>query len=76
MKYVILVLVVVVVAWLMLRSRRPRPPATHRAPRGVAARPMLQCSHCGLHLPHGDALHDARGVFCSEAHRLAGPRPP
>jgi uncharacterized protein len=37
---------------------------------------MLQCSHCGLHLPHGDALHDARGVFCSEAHRLAGPRPP
>ena len=36
---------------------------------------MMQCAHCGVHLPRADALMDARGAFCSEAHRLAGPGP-
>jgi uncharacterized protein len=35
---------------------------------------MLQCSHCGIHLPRAEALLDERGAFCTEAHRLAGPR--
>ncbi len=33
------------------------------------------CAHCGVHLPVSEALHDIGGrVYCSEAHRLAGPR--
>jgi uncharacterized protein len=32
---------------------------------------MVACSHCGLHLPRGEALPAAGGHFCSEAHRAA-----
>jgi uncharacterized protein len=74
MKYLILVLVVVVVGWLLLRERKPRPPAARSAAGKAAPQAMVQCSHCGLHLPRGEALLDDRGAFCSEAHRLAGPR--
>jgi len=35
---------------------------------------MVQCCHCGVHLPRSDAVEDSRGAFCTEAHRLAGPR--
>lgn len=32
---------------------------------------MLQCAHCGIHIPASEAVRDAAGVvFCSEAHRL------
>lgn len=72
MKYLIVVLVVVVVLWLLLRSKAERPAA--RGPAGdSAAKPMVQCAHCGVHLPQADALLDHRGAFCSEAHRLSGP---
>jgi uncharacterized protein len=85
MKYLVLLLVLAVaVAWLAL-SRRRRPPAApppkpapeEADPPGPAATParMLACVHCKVHLPEGDALFDASGrPFCSEAHRLAGPR--
>jgi uncharacterized protein len=37
--------------------------------------PMLACAHCGVHLPRAEALMDPAGrPFCTEAHRLAGPR--
>jgi uncharacterized protein len=36
---------------------------------------MHACAHCGVHLPHADMQADNSGrLFCSEAHRLAGPR--
>ena len=83
MKYLILLLVIVVVAWLTIgRLRRPpeaEKPATKATPSQAAkqAEPqaMLACVHCGVHLPQAEALQDAAGrPFCSEAHRLAGPR--
>jgi len=76
MKYLIVVLVVVVVAWLLLRGgKRAAPPAKPAAsPSPTAPQAMLQCCHCGIHLPRAEALTDERGAFCTEAHRLAGPR--
>lgn len=36
---------------------------------------IVACAHCGLNLPQTDALQDVAGrPFCSEAHRVAGPR--
>ena len=77
MKYLLVVCVVVVVLWLMLRPRKLQPPATRSAarPQDPQAQAMVQCLHCGVHLPRGEALVDARGAFCSRAHRLAGPGP-
>lgn len=49
-----------------------RPP---QAPVDQPADRIVPCAHCGVHLPLAEALHDIGGrVYCSEAHRLAGPR--
>ena len=76
MKYLLVVCVVAVVLWLMLRLRKAQRSAVRSASpsQGAQAQPMVQCQHCGVHLPRGEALVDARGTFCSQAHRLAGPR--
>lgn len=79
MKYLLVLLVVVVVGWLYFGRRRPPPapgpgPGPRRAARGQP-QTMLACAHCGVHLPQADAQMDAAGrPFCSEAHRLLGPR--
>ena len=70
MKYLVL-LVVIAVAYAIWRSRRrPLPPdRPTRQQRGTAPQDMVACAHCGVHLPHGDALwKDGRG-YCSSAHR-------
>jgi len=36
---------------------------------------MVQCAHCGVHLPSGEAFKNPQGqAFCSAAHLQAGPR--
>jgi uncharacterized protein len=83
MKFLLLLLVVVGgLAWLAWgRKRPPADVADDAKARRDAAPPpatpqsMLACAHCGVHLPAADALRDAGGrAYCSEAHRLAGPR--
>lgn len=38
--------------------------------RRMRAEPMVQCAHCGTHLPTSEALPAPNGLtFCSEAHR-------
>jgi uncharacterized protein len=85
MKYLILLAVIVGAAWWMF-GRRRTPPSRPSEPQAPKASPsgkaqpgepqaMLACAHCGVHLPAGEAVNDAAGrPFCSEAHRLAGPR--
>ncbi len=73
MKFLVVALVVFVVFWLLLRGRKPDRPATRGSTGEGAPQAMVQCSHCGVHLPRADALVDTRGAFCTEAHRLAGP---
>lgn len=68
------------VIWLLKSRRRGggAAPAAPRASRPAApAKPqaMLACAHCGVHLPQSDVVADAAGrPYCSDAHRLAGPR--
>jgi uncharacterized protein len=76
-KYLLVLLVVVVGLWLLLRGRgdAPRPPDGRRRGKPPAAEQVVACVHCGLHLPRADAVVDAAGrPYCSDAHRLAGPR--
>ena len=80
MKYLILLAVIFGAWWWVTGRRRPPPPADKapKAAQGQAqaqAQAMLACVHCGVHLPAVEAVTDAAGrPFCSEAHRLAGPR--
>ena len=78
MKYLLLIGVVLLLVWLLRARRRvdskpARPPAATGKP---APEEMVSCSHCGVHLPRREALvGGASGLYCSEAHRLAGPAP-
>jgi uncharacterized protein len=73
MKFLIVVLVVVVVAWLLLRGRKTERPGARNPAREPGPLAIVQCAHCGVHIPRRDALLDQRGAFCSEAHQLSGP---
>lgn len=79
MKYLVVVLVVGLVLWAMFkRSGRPAaPPASQARGRGAGpTQPMVECAHCGVHLPAADALSDGTRHYCGEAHRRLGPRAP
>jgi uncharacterized protein len=76
MKYLIVILVVVVAGWLLLRGRGSGRQVRRGDTAGANPQAMVQCAHCGVHLPRGDAVEDRLGVYCSEAHRLAGPNSP
>lgn len=72
MKYLLVVVVVgLVLAWLMRRGR-----VESKVERSTPTRPdeMVQCAHCGVHLPTQDALSEGGLVFCSDVHKRAGPR--
>ena len=76
-------LALLVAGWMFLRPRdkaalrgRPSNARDTRASRRVAPpQAMVDCAHCGLHLPASEAvLDDAGRAFCGAAHRVAGPR--
>jgi uncharacterized protein len=72
-RFLVLALVVGVVVWLLLGRSRKRVDA---AAKGQAQQPtaFAVCAHCGVHLPMTDAVLDGQTTYCSDAHRLAGPR--
>lgn len=80
LKYLLLALAVVwlfyspAVRGLRQSGKTPRQPGGPANPSQDVER-MIQCAHCGVHLPHGEAFTNPQGqVFCSAAHLQAGPR--
>jgi uncharacterized protein len=67
----VLVLVGVVFWWLASRSRVRAAPRSRPAAEPEA---FIRCAHCGVHLPRADAVIEQDLGYCSEAHRLAGPK--
>ncbi len=82
MKYLLLLAVLAVVGLVFFGRRRPppTPPASKDPARGRPApeqppQAMLACAHCGVHLPQAEARMDVAGrPYCSDVHRLLGPR--
>lgn len=78
LKILLVLLVVGIGVWsLVSRLRGPRrsdakaPPG--QPPAGTEPVTMVECAHCGLHLPAGDAVPDGSRLYCSDAHRRLGP---
>lgn len=76
MKYLLVLAVIGIVWWLTSgRDRRVEKVRSRAAARPPEPVVMLACAHCGLNLPRTEAAFDAAGrPFCSDAHRIAGPR--
>jgi len=78
MKYLLLVLIVLLAAWLwrLNRGELPGPSRRNTPPTSPPRDPqsMVRCAHCGVHLPQGDAVAGRLGWYCSvEHHRVAEP---
>ena len=81
MKYLLVLLVVGLGLWLLVKrvrgpqasEGRPTRPAAARAPATPTV--MVECAHCGLHLPSADALPEGSRLYCCESHRRLGPAP-
>ncbi len=75
-------------AWWSRQSDKigQQPSAPPQAPKGPAANAstepdvMVQCAHCGVHLPQSEACAGAMAGkpkwYCSPAHRELGPGQP
>ena len=78
MKFALLILANVALAWLLrgtLRRRVP-PPAPGTTGKPADVQPMVACAHCGVLIPGNEALPGRGAVFCSSAHRDAFGDPP
>ena len=76
MKYLLILVVIAIVGWFLLRARTRAGADVRKHAAETTSQQVVACRHCGVHLPRAEAVADLSGVFCSEAHRLAGPRPP
>ena len=76
MKYFVLLALVFAAVWWFRGSRRrdlpgaPPSPAP-KADAHTAGESIVECVHCGLHLPRSEAISAEAGWFCGDAHRLA-----
>lgn len=72
MKYLFWLALIVLVWWAWRRTRPHSGTATPPSNQTPAVpQAMVSCTHCGVHLPRGDAVSGARGPYCSAAHRSA-----
>ena len=72
MRFLLVFLVVLIVAW---RWRTWRETVQRDAPRNDKATPdttrIVACHQCGVHIPVQDAVAGALGSYCCVAHRLS-----
>ena len=75
MRYLLVVLAVLLIAWRWKASRSAaKRTAEHRQAVAPTALAMVPCTRCGLHVPQNDAVAGAKGAYCSAAHlRLSEP---
>lgn len=75
MKYLFWAIVIAFVWWAWRRSRSTGSPPSQAA--SPQTQEMVTCAHCGIHLPHDEAVAGVRGQYCSASHRsAAGDRNP
>ncbi|MBV8157834.1 MAG: hypothetical protein JO278_09260 [Dyella sp.] len=73
--FLLLAIVLVILWWLRNRASErhaaERPAQQRRASAGNSdqdSEPMVQCAHCGVHLPRGDAIAWHGLHYCRRSH--------
>jgi uncharacterized protein len=71
MKYLLVFLVVLLVAWRWRSAREAQ--QTDMAKKKVAANALpvdiVECSHCRVHIPLADAIQGRHAMYCTPHHR-------
>lgn len=62
-----LLLVFLIVRYLFRQVRTPETKPGNKI--GVD---MVQCAHCGIHLPKPEAIHDEATFYCCKEHQRLG----
>jgi len=62
----LLLIVVIAAAWWLARGLRR---SDTRAAPEAAPEQMVNCAHCGLYLPQGEAIREGDRFFCCAEHR-------
>ncbi len=72
----ILVLVIAGIWWIRRAMARigKKPAKSRNGQADAAAERVLECAHCGLNVPESEGVREHGRFYCSDAHRLAGPR--
>lgn len=72
----ILILIVAGIWWIRrAMARIGKKPGKGRGRRpDAAAERVLECAHCGINVPESEGVREHGRFYCSDAHRLAGPR--
>jgi uncharacterized protein len=70
MKYLLIFLVVLLLAWRWRSSRSTQQRDVQRKkPASAIPQDMVRCHQCGVHIPVNEAVIGTRGAYCSAAHR-------
>jgi uncharacterized protein len=67
-----LVLLAAVVYFIFMWLKRAA--ARGRAAPVTPQENMVTCAQCGVHLPQSDSIAEGARFYCTEEHRIAGPR--
>jgi uncharacterized protein len=72
---ILLVVVVILAVYFIVRAYARALAAKQKIDSAQKpAEDMVQCAHCGVHLPRGDSIAGSGRFFCSTEHRqLHGP---
>lgn len=79
--WIVVILIALIAVRLATRhaAAKARPPAEpasrRRKTRSEAAQTMVQCAHCGIHLPTSEAVRRQGHNYCGLPHSLKGPAP-
>lgn len=70
MKFLLVLLVVLVGAWLWRTNRQSDPKLKQQTPK-AAPKPldMVRCALCSVHVPSVEAIQGKKGVYCCADHR-------
>ncbi len=68
MSKILLIVIVVAAAFWLLRNHRRRADRHAQRPPDPQAEDMVDCAHCGVHLPRGEGIVSEARYFCSAEH--------
>ncbi|ANQ86518.1 PP0621 family protein [Azoarcus olearius] len=75
-RYLILFLLILFAIWWIRRAAGGGARAPRKGPQDDSARQgeqMIECAHCGVHVPEREGVRDGGRFYCGEAHRRLGP---